>query len=215
MYKALVEKLTKKNAKLIAVSKTQTVEKILEVYTMGQRAFGENRVQELVSKYEELPKDIEWHFIGTLQSNKVKYIAPFVHLIHSVSSFGLAKKINQAAQANDRIIDVLLQIKIATEDSKQGFDPSELKELLKQEQMQSLKNIRLRGLMGMATFTNNMTQVEKEFQFLNEQHKKLKSLYSLEYFDIKSMGMSGDFELAIDCGSNMVRIGSLLFGNRH
>jgi len=201
------------NVTLVAVSKTKPNNDILEVYHVGQRIFGENKVQELTDKYESLPKDIEWHMIGHLQSNKVKYIAPFVNLIHGVDSFKLLQEINKRAAQNNRTINCLLQIHIAQEETKFGFSEEEVAELLNSEEFQTLKNISVVGLMGMATFTNNEAQIKKEFTSLNKLFSTLKTNHpSLK---VLSMGMSGDYQLAIECGSNMVRVGSSIFGNRN
>ena len=192
---------------LVAVSKTQSHHKIKEAYDSGHRIFGENKVQEIVEKYEILPKDIKWHMIGHLQSNKVKYIAPFIDLIHAVDSEKLLKEIDKRALQNNRIIDCLLQIHIATENTKFGLTASESNEiLLKKEQY---KNVNIRGLMGMASFTNNINQIKKEFDFLSSIFSNHCSLNTL------SMGMSSDYKIAIDCGSNMIRIGSTIFGARN
>ncbi|MGN6249594.1 MAG: YggS family pyridoxal phosphate-dependent enzyme [Ginsengibacter sp.] len=213
-YEKIKEELKKKNVTLVAVSKTKTVEDILGLYDLGQRDFGENYVQELVEKNEQLPKDIRWHFIGHLQSNKVKYIAPFVSLIQSVDSVKLLKEINKQASKNQRTIDCLLQVHIAKEETKFGLDEIELKELLATDFTDNtdLKNIQIKGLMGMSSLTDDEMIVRKEFQ-------KLKSLFdqsSIHHspFTTLSMGMSGDYKIAIEEGSNMVRIGSLLFGKR-
>ena len=213
-YQWIINKLNGK-ATLVAVSKTKPAEDIIELYNLGQRDFGENYVQELVDKHEQLSKDIRWHFIGHLQSNKVKYIAPFVHLIHGVDSFNLLKEINKQALKNNRIIDCLLQIHIAKEETKFGLDEKELHELLTTEPLNQLTNIRITGLMGMASFTEDNELIKKEFAYLkklfdtNAQPKnpntKLETL---------SMGMSADFQFALEAGSSMVRIGSMLFGNR-
>ena len=199
---------------LVAVSKTKPVADLMEAYNAGQRIFGENYVQELVEKYEQLPKDIQWHFIGHLQSRKVKLITPFVSLIHGVDSLKLLQEINKQAAKNNRIIDCLLQIHIAEEESKFGLDEQELDEILKQVQndKEEYKNIKIVGLMGMATFTENQNQIEKEFKHLKTIFDKFKILNS--EFKILSMGMSGDYQLAISCGSSMVRIGSSIFGSR-
>lgn len=213
MFVKLKQELKQSDTTLVAVSKTRTNAQILELYNQGQRVYGENRIPELVEKYETLPKDIQWHAIGSLQTNKVKYIAPFISLIHSIDSVRLLEKVNSEAHKNERIIDVLLQVKIGTEEAKHGFTISQLKSILKEESsFDSYANVRIVGLMGMASFTSNTLQVENEF-------KSLKSFYDLcrkDYFDpthfnILSMGMSGDYKTAIDQGSNMVRIGSLLF----
>ena len=213
-FRKIHTELTTKNVTLVAVSKTKPVEDINELYLFGQRDFGENYVQELVDKQAVLPKDINWHFIGHLQSNKVKYIAPFVYLIHGVDSLKLLQEINKQAIKNNRIINCLLQVYIAKEESKFGLDENEL-ELIKQ-QLPMLNNIRICGLMGMASFTDNTQIVKTEFQYLQQLHQTIKkwSLPNADNPNILSMGMSGDYLLAIDCGSTMVRIGSLLFGER-
>lgn len=203
------------DVKLVAVSKFKPKELLLEAYEIGFRAFGENYVQELVDKYEALPKDIEWHFIGHLQTNKVKYIAPFVSLIHSVDSFKLLKEIDKQASKNERVIDCLMQIYIAKEDSKTGMDKAEYLEMLESEEFKLLKNIRVRGLMGMSTFTDNMDLVREEFRSLKQLFDQTRSLkadnFSLEEI---SMGMSGDWQLAVEEGSTMIRVGSSIFGSR-
>ncbi len=201
---------------LIAISKTKPNADILEAYNAGQRAFGENQVQELVAKYEELPKDIEWHLVGHLQTNKVKYIAPFVHLIHSVDSLKVLEEINKHALKNNRVIDCLLQVFIADEDTKFGLDHAELIELLRDEGFQNLKNIRIRGLMGIATNTENERIVKEEFYELKMLFDGVKATYFRKEasFDTLSMGMSSDYTLAIEQGSTMVRLGSTIFGKR-
>lgn len=201
---------------LVAVSKKKSNDVIIEAYEAGQRIFGENRVQELTDKYEALPKDIEWHMIGHLQTNKVKYIVPFVALIHGVHKFKLLKEINKQAKKVDRIIDVLIQFHIAQEDSKFGFDFDEAKEMLESDQIHTLENINFRGVMGMATFTDNEEQVRDEFRTLNNYFQVFKSNFFKfnEDFNIISMGMSGDYKIAIEEGSNMVRVGSAIFGER-
>lgn len=206
-----------KDVTLVAVSKTKPNADIMEAYEAGQRIFGENRVQELTQKYEELPKDIEWHMIGHLQSNKVKYIAPFVSLIHGVHKFKLLKEINKQAKKENRVQDVLIQFHIAQEDSKFGFDFEEAKEMLESEQFVSLENINIRGVMGMATFTDNREQIEDEFRTLNNYFNVFKSNFFKfnDAFNIVSMGMSGDYEIAIEEGSNMIRVGSKIFGERN
>lgn len=204
-------------AQLIAVSKKKPNEALLEAYNVGQRDFGENYVQELVEKSESLPKDIKWHMIGHLQTNKVKYIAPFVYLIHSVDSEKLLKEINKQGKKNERIINVLLQLHIAEEDSKTGFDKTELLELLKSEKLDNYQNIKVLGLMGMSTFTENEQQVEREFSSLkqlNDEIKKEQLPKNVTLNEI-SMGMSGDWELALKHGSTMLRIGSSIFGLRN
>ncbi|MDE3185688.1 MAG: YggS family pyridoxal phosphate-dependent enzyme [Bacteroidota bacterium] len=213
-YKKIAAELKDKNVTLVAVSKTKPVEDILELYQLGQRDFGENYVQELVDKYEQLPKDIRWHFIGHLQSNKVKLIAPFITLIHSVDTQKLLREINKQAIKNDRIIDCLLQDHIAKEETKFGLDEEELKELLTTD-FKDFKNVTLKGLMGMASFTDNAEIVRKEFQFLKSLFDKYSTLQTTNYkLQTLSMGMSSDYKMAIEEGSNMVRIGSLLFGER-
>lgn len=202
---------------LVAVSKTKPISDLMEAYEAGQRVFGENYVQELVDKHEQMPKDIEWHFIGHLQSRKVKLIVPFVSLIHGVDSLKLLEEINKQALKNNRIVDCLLQIHIAEEDTKFGLDEIELSEILKQVQndKENFKNIRIVGLMGMATFTENQNQIEKEFKHLETIFDKYKHLETSNLkLQTLSMGMSGDYQLAVSCGSTMVRIGSSIFGNR-
>jgi pyridoxal phosphate enzyme (YggS family) len=218
-YKNIVAELNSKKVTLVAVSKTKSAEEILALYDMGQRDFGENYVQELVEKYEHLPKDIRWHFIGHLQSNKVKLIAPFVYLVHSVDSEKLLKEINQQSEKNNRIIDCLLQVHIAKEETKFGFDEKELdtffQETLSRNDTGLYKNIRIVGLMGMASFSDDRNLVRNEFQFLKSLFTKNATFSILNsQFSILSMGMSSDYESAIEEGANMVRIGSLLFGKR-
>ncbi|WP_417431642.1 YggS family pyridoxal phosphate-dependent enzyme [Halpernia sp.] len=196
---------------LVAVSKNHSVEQIEIVYNLKQKVFGENKVQELVEKYEALPKDIEWHLIGHLQTNKVKYIAPFVHTIQSVDSKKILIEINKEALKNKRIINVLLQVKIAEEESKFGLNISEAKEIYQEYLNENFPNIKINGLMGMATFTDNKNQVKSEFLKLKKLFDELNQLGNLETL---SMGMSDDFKLAIDCGANSVRIGSSIFGKR-
>lgn len=202
---------------LVAVSKTKPNEAILEAYEFGERIFGENRVQELADKSAVLPKDIEWHMIGHLQSNKVKYIAPFVSLIHAVDKDKLLYEIDKEAKKNNRVIRVLLQFHIADEDTKFGLSLDEAEELLESERFRELKNIEVAGVMGMATFTEDENQVRKEFQTLKSMFDKLKSAYfsSTPSFKEISMGMSGDYRIAIEEGSTMVRIGSSIFGTRN
>ncbi len=216
-YLEVAAKLNEKKVSLIAVSKTKPVEDIQAMYELGQRHFGENKVQELTDKYEQLPKDIHWHAIGHLQTNKVKYIASFVHLIHAVDSLKLLKEISKRAKQSDRVVDCLLQLHIAEEDTKFGLDETELHQLLESDSYAAFQNIRIRGLMGMATFTYNKDQVKREFAGLKKLFDQTKAKYFADEdsFDTLSMGMSGDFELAIEEGSNMVRIGSLLFGSRN
>ena len=197
---------------LVAVSKTKPVPDLMEAYNAGQRIFGENKIQEMVEKWEQLPKDIEWHMIGHVQTNKVKFMAPFVSLIHGVDSLKLLEEINKQALKNNRIIDCLLQIYIAEEESKFGLDNEELTALLASSTFKEMKNIRIVGLMGMATFTNNQNQIKKEFSHLKSIFDQ--STIHNSQFTILSMGMSGDYQLAIACGSTMVRIGSSIFGGR-
>lgn len=202
---------------LVAVSKTKPVADLMEAYDVGQRIFGENKIQEMTDKWEVMPKDIEWHMIGHVQTNKVKYMAPYVSLIHGVDSLKLLQEINKQAAKNNRVIDCLLQVYIAEEESKFGLDEQELDEMLKQVQhdKENYKNIKIIGLMGMATFTENQNQIEKEFKHLKTIFDKYKKL-NTEHCQLNtlSMGMSGDYQLAISCGSTMVRIGSSIFGSR-
>ena len=201
---------------LVAVSKTKPNEDILAAYAAGQRIFGENKAQEMTTKYEALPKDIEWHMIGHLQRNKVKYIAPYVSLIHTVDSLRLLKEINKEAQKNNRTIPCLLQVYIAKEESKFGLDETEVVELL-DNHLPELPNIKIVGLMGMATNTDNEATIKNEFISLNVFFNRLKQTHfsNDQGFQVLSMGMSGDYSLAISCGSNMVRIGSAIFGSRN
>lgn len=204
------------NVRLVAVSKFKPKEMLLEAYDFGFRSFGENYVQELVDKYEALPKDIEWHFIGHLQTNKVKYIAPFVSLIHSVDSFKLLQEINKQAAKNGRVISCLIQIFIAKEDTKTGMEIEEFEKMLTSEEFSALKNIKVIGLMGMSTFTENLDLIKEEFKSLKDLFEKAKS-NKTDNFDLKeiSMGMSGDWPLAIEEGSTMIRVGSAIFGARN
>jgi len=218
-YKKIVSELKEKNVTLVAVSKTKPVEEILELYDLGQRDFGENYVQELVEKYHELPKDIRWHFIGHLQSNKVKLIAPFIFLIHSLDSQKLLKEIDKEAKKNNRVIDCLLQVYIAKEETKFGLDEDELEEVMTNftdsKVEKALKNICIKGLMGMASFTNDIEIIREEFRSLKSLFDKFLKWPTLTYeSSVLSMGMSADYQIAIEEGSNMVRIGSLLFGER-
>ncbi len=203
------------NVTLVAVSKTKPVSDLMEAYKAGQRIFGENKIQEMTDKWEAMPKDIQWHMIGHVQTNKVKYMAPFVSLIHGVDSLKLLQEINKQAAKNNRVIDCLLQVYIAEEESKFGLDEEELSEVLKQIQhdKENFKNIRIVGLMGMATFTDNQNQIKKEFNHLKSIFDSI-AIHNSQ-FTILSMGMSGDYQLAIECGSTMVRIGSSIFGNRN
>jgi len=197
---------------LVAISKTKSNEEILEAYNVGQRIFGENKVQELTDKWENLPKDINWHMVGHVQTNKVKYMAPFVDLVHAVDSLKLLKEINKQAKKNGRTINCLLQIKIAEEESKFGISAEEAREILESEVFSKFENVKVTGLMGMATFTENEEQVKKEFTTL----KNIFDDFRTEYPNFKdlSMGMSGDYKIAVECGSTMVRIGSSIFGER-
>jgi pyridoxal phosphate enzyme (YggS family) len=213
-YNKISAELKGKNVALVAVSKTKPAEDILELYKLGQRNFGENYVQELVDKYEQLPKDIQWHFIGHLQSNKVKYIAPFVSLIQGVDSKKLLDEIDKQGKKLNRVIDCLLQVHIGIEETKFGFDEKELHELLNTN-FTNYKNVRIRGMMGMASFSDDNSIIRSEFKFLKSLFDKY-SILSIAncQFTILSMGMSSDYKIAIEEGSNMVRIGSLLFGIR-
>lgn len=211
-YLEINNELTGRQVTLVAVSKTKPVEAILELYELGHRDFGENYVQEIVDKAEKLPKDIRWHFIGHLQTNKVKYIADFIHLIHGVDSFRLLKEVNKQATKYNRKIECLLQVHIAKEETKFGLDENELQEILNEEEIKSLKNISISGLMGMASFTENLQVVRDEFARLHNIFTKIQKQDPA--FRILSMGMSSDYKVAIEEGSNMVRIGSLLFGER-
>ncbi len=198
---------------LVAVSKTKPNEVILEAYNDGHRVFGENKVQEMVQKWEELPKDIQWHMIGHVQRNKVKYMAPFVALVHGVDSFRLLKEIDKQAQKNNRTIDCLFQIHIAQEETKFGLDKNELNDILASDEFKLLQNVRIVGVMGMATFTSDEAQVRKEFAYLKSIFEGLKE--TLPEINTLSMGMSGDYGIAIEEGSTMVRIGSSIFGARN
>lgn len=202
---------------LVAISKTHPAEVVMEAYNAGQRVFGENKVQELVAKSEVMPKDIKWHLVGHLQTNKVKYVAPFVHLIHSVDSAKLLKEIDKQGRKNNRVIDCLLQVHIAEEETKFGLSVDELHSLLSDFFAAKYNNVRIIGLMGMATFTDNMQQVAKEFRGLSQTFKQVKEKYFSDdnQFKALSMGMSGDYEIAIAEGSTMVRVGSSIFGARN
>jgi pyridoxal phosphate enzyme (YggS family) len=200
---------------LVAVSKTKPVSDLMEAYEAGQRIFGENKIQEMAEKWEQMPKDIQWHMIGHVQTNKVKFMAPFVSLIHGVDSLKLLHEINKQALKNNRIIDCLLQIHIAEEETKFGLDEEELASLLSSSEFHEIKNIRIVGLMGMATFTDNKNQIKKEFLHLKTIFDKTKEPKTENcQLETISMGMSGDYQLAIECGSTMVRIGSSIFGVR-
>lgn len=201
---------------LVAISKTHPPAIIMEAYNAGQRIFGENKVQELVSKYEVMPKDIDWHLVGHLQTNKVKYIVPFVKLIHSVDSLKLLLEINKQAAKKGKVIDCLFQMHIAEEETKFGLSQEELIEILKADEFKSLKGIRVVGLMGMATFTDDMDQVKKEFRQLSAFFQQVKKDFfsRSSAFNVLSMGMSGDYRIAIEEGSTMIRVGSNIFGER-
>lgn len=201
------------NVTLVAVSKTKPIPDLIEAYDAGQRIFGENKIQEMADKWEQMPKDIQWHMIGHVQTNKVKYMAPFVSLIHGVDSLKLLQEINKQALKNNRIIDCLLQVYIAEEESKFGLDEYELASLLSSKTFEEMKNIRIIGLMGMATFTADQNQIRKEFTHLKSIFDGLCKKMP-QSFAVLSMGMSGDYPLAIECGSTMVRIGSSIFGGR-
>lgn len=192
---------------LVAVSKTKSENELLQAYDAGQRIFGENKIQEMVSKWEQLPKDIQWHMIGHVQTNKVKYMAPFVHTIHAVDRIKLLKEIQKQAEKNERIINCLIQIRIAEEDTKFGLAASELDAML--EAAASCSHVKIKGLMGMATFTSDTDQIQTEFQKLAQLYQKNSE------FEVLSMGMSGDYPIAIEAGSNMIRVGSKLFGERN
>jgi pyridoxal phosphate enzyme (YggS family) len=199
---------------LVAVSKTKPIEMIQQAMQNGHLDFGENKVQELVEKHEALSKDINWHMIGHLQRNKVKYIAPFVYLVHGADSERLINEINKQAKKNNRKIDCLLQFHIAKESSKFGFSIDEVEEVLANNKLEDWQNINIRGVMGMATFTTDTSQVKEEFLLLKKYFDILSKKINRDNFNIISMGMSGDYKIAIDCGSNMVRIGSSIFGTR-
>lgn len=197
-----------KNTQLVVVSKYRSLKELQEVYDCGNRDFGENRVQELIEKYEKMPKDIKWHAIGHLQTNKVKYIASFVHLVHAVDSLKLLRKLNQEAEKNNRVIDFLFQLHVAQEESKYGIPPVQFNSLLENKEILEFKNVRCRGIMGMATNTDNVSVVRNEF-------KELYSIYTehqqIQHWDILSMGMSGDYKIAIEEGSTTIRVGSKIF----
>jgi pyridoxal phosphate enzyme (YggS family) len=213
-YLEIIDELRLKNVHLVAVSKTKTVAAIMDLYNLGQRDFGENYVQELTEKQTQLPADIRWHFIGHLQTNKVKYIAPFVYLIQGVDSLKLLKEINKQGEKINRVIHILLQVHIAKEETKFGLDENEFNLII--HELGSLKNIRVMGLMGMASFTEDKEQLRKEFQYLNGLFVTHNQLSTTSYkLQTISMGMSADYKIAIEEGSNMVRIGSLIFGARN
>ena len=204
----LIKQKLPKNVCLVAVSKTQSNDDIIKAYNTGQKIFGENKVQELIRKKEELPKDIKWHMIGHLQTNKVKFIAPFIEMIHSVDSFKLMNEIEKRAKQNNRIINCLLQVHIATEKTKFGFDLKKIEGVI--EETKKYKNINIKGLMAMASFTNNVEQISKEFSSINNFFKKIQK----DKINILSTGMSNDYLIAIENGSNMIRLGSVIFGKR-
>ncbi len=216
MLEHILLQLKPSGTKLVAVSKTKPVEQIKGLYDRGQKIFGENRVPELVEKQELLPSDIEWHFIGHLQSNKVKYLAPFVSMIHAVDSLKLLAEVNKQAAKHERVISVLLQFHIAEEETKYGLDFKEVETILSSSEYASMENVKICGVMGMATFTDNLKQVRREFKELRSIFEKLKEKYfiNIPAFKEISMGMSGDYKIAIEEGSTMVRIGTLLFGER-
>lgn len=202
------------NVQLVAVSKTKPISDIQEAYNAGQRIFGENRIQEMVNKYQELPKDIQWHMIGHLQRNKIKHMAHFVAMIHGVDSLEKLIEIDKQAKKHDRVISCLLQVKIAQEDSKFGLNEKEIIEILQSKEINDLKNIKIAGLMGMATFTSDVKQLNDEFRSLNTFYNQLNSSLMLD-LNTLSMGMSADYEIAIKNGSNMIRVGSAIFGVRN
>lgn len=216
-YSKLVSDLSEYGVTLVAVSKTKSVEDIMAAYEAGQRDFGENYVQEMVQKHDQLPHDIRWHFIGHLQRNKVRYIAPFVHLIHGVDSLRLAREIDKEGRKAGRVINGLVQVHIAAEDTKHGFLPEEVKGTLSELNVSGLPNFKVKGVMGMATFTEDTGQIREEFRSLSSLFRELKDISYTDNLEMKhlSMGMSGDYLIAIKEGSNMVRIGSLIFGDRN
>jgi len=211
-YNKLLKECESKNVTLVAVSKTKPVENILELYESGHRDFGENYVQELIEKEKQLPKDIRWHFIGHLQTNKVKLILPFVYLVQSVDSLKLLKEINKQSQKINKITNCLLQVHIALEETKFGLDEEELNQIIQQFDNSRMENINIIGLMGMASFTDDENQIRKEFEYLKSLQQKFSNVNS--QLSILSMGMTSDYKIAIEEGSNMIRAGSLIFGNR-
>lgn len=217
IFQEIKERISDSGATLVAVSKTHSPEEIRKIYDLGQRHFGENKVQELMDKIDDLPDDIKWHMIGHLQSNKVKYIAPFIHLIHSLDRISLAKEINKEGRKSERIIPTLLQIKIANEDSKFGLDIDKIDAFMEKYLERKYEFIRISGVMGMATFTEDQGVIKKEFENLESVFSHLKEKYFVNdpEFIIKSYGMSSDYVIALETGSNMVRIGSLIFGERN
>lgn len=207
-----INKSLPENVTLVAISKTKSNDEILEAYKAGQRIFGENKVQEMTQKWEELPKDIEWHMVGHVQRNKVKYMAEFVSLIHGVDSLKLLKEVNKQAKKYDRVINCLLQVKIAQEDTKYGITIDEVETILSSKDYKAMENVRITGLMGMATLTRDNEKIKSEFQLLHQNYNNLAQEHQ---FSTLSMGMSGDYDLAIETGSNMVRVGSAIFGQRN
>ena len=219
-YRAITERMAPRQAVLVAVSKTKPQAAINEMYALGQRDFGENYVQELVEKQQRLPGDIRWHFIGHLQTNKVRLIAPFIHLIHGIDSFKLLIEVDRQGKKAGRVIDVLLQVHIAQEETKFGLDEKELEAIFSSPEVSQLSNVKIRGLMGMASFTDDVALIRKEFRYLKELFDKYKAIaqkpvITAGSFSILSMGMSSDYPIALEEGSTMVRIGSLLFGERN
>lgn len=202
-----------KNVKLIAISKTKSNNDIMKAYESGQRLFGENKIQEMSSKFEDLPKDIKWHMVGHVQSNKIKYMAPYVDLIHGIDSLKSIKIINKEGVKNNRVINCLLQLKISKEESKFGLDEKQLKEIIFSTDYKEMNNIKIKGMMAMASNTKNESTIKKEFVFAKKVFNEINSLDN--NFDILSMGMSNDYQIAIECGSNMIRLGSLIFGERN
>lgn len=198
---------------LVAISKTKPNEDIMEAYNVGHRVFGENKIQEMTQKWEDLPKDIEWHMVGHVQRNKVKYMAEFVELIHAVDSLKLLKEINKQAKKHNRLIKCLLQVKIAEEDTKYGLDVAEAKDILSSDEYRKMEHVKITGLMGMATLTENEDKIKSEFSFLRTTFEALKE--EQEGFSTLSMGMSGDYKIALECGSTMIRVGSSIFGERN
>jgi len=213
-FKTIIDEISPE-VTLVAVSKTKPDSLILEAYNIGQKDFGENRVQDMKRKAKRLPQDIRWHMIGRIQTNKIKDFISFVHLVHGVDRLKVLNSINNEAKKVNRIIDVLIQVHIAKEETKTGFSFNELKEVFSNENQNKFENIRIRGLMGMATFTENKNEIRKEFSMLKKTYENIKKAIKSPHFDILSMGMSGDFQIAIQEGSTMVRIGTLLFGKRN
>lgn len=215
--KKYANELRSSGCSLIAVSKTKPTQLIIDAHATGHLDYGENKVQDLVAKFEELPKDIRWHMIGHLQRNKVKYITPFVHLIHGIDSEKLLLEVNKHGERNNRVINCLLQVHIAEEEAKFGFNESEILEFLDSKRLSGLQFVNIKGMMGMATFTNNDSQIRREFRALKLLFDKIKANYSFENLEVDtlSMGMSADYKLAIEEGSNMVRIGTAIFGERN